>query len=368
VGAGGVEEVTNSPNASFALIEDCREVILADYERALEVAGSLLIRDRRAKAQVMANANQILSDMGTALLAGLPLSDDPPQLFAWDTALPGATPGVYPRESLLAASVFFRTAFTTLSERIQDDSATALLLRRLVTTLEQSVSTRSREAATSYAGFLLSKVHEAHLAERRRIARELHDRIGQCLSVAHRQAELAVMHRAGDPAKAMVKIERTREAVQEAMWRLRQLTSDLHPLEPIQSLEKALLAHLDVIGAEDVVVELAVNGDENWVAPAISEECLLILTEATRNALSHARASTIVIRVDIAPHELLAAVIDDGCGFDSDRPPARHSLGLISIHERVALLGGTVTITSEVERGTRIDLAVPLRGSLDESN
>ncbi len=355
---------TQSPSA--ALIEECRADILAKYEQDLEVVGSVLVQDEQAKAQVMANANQILTDIAAALDNGLPHSDESFRFLSWDIGLTRAATGVHPKESLLAASVFFRAAFTILSKWIQDDSEADRLLRNVVTTLEQSVSLRIREAATSYAGFLLSKVHEAHVAERGRIARELHDRIGQSLSVAHRQAELCVMYRTSDPAQAVVKMERVQEAIQEAMWRLRQLTSDLHPLEPIQSLEKALLAHLEAIGVEDMTAELVVNGDEVWATPAISEECLLILSEAIRNALRHGRPSSIYIRVDIAPHELRASVIDDGCGFDVNRRPAHHSLGLASIQERAALLGGMVTISTEVGRGTRIDLAVPLPGSFDD--
>lgn len=351
---------------SVALIEECRADILARYEQDLEAVGSVLVRDPHARAQVIANANQILTDIAAALSTDLPQSDEAFRFLSWDIGLTRAAAGVHPKESLLAASVFFRAAFSVLSKRLQGDSETDRLLRHVVNTLEQSVSIRIREAATSYAGFLLSKVHEAHVAERGRIARELHDRIGQSLSVAHRQAELSVMYRTTDPAKAIAKMERTQEAIREAMWRLRQLTSDLHPLEPIQSLEKALLAHLETIGAEDLRAELVVNGDEVWATPAISEECLLILSEGIRNALSHGKPSAISIRVDIAPHELRASVADDGRGFDVNRPSDRHSLGLASIQERAALLGGMVTISSEVGRGTRIDLAVPLPGSVDE--
>ncbi|GGL11967.1 two-component sensor histidine kinase [Sphaerisporangium melleum] len=316
----------------------------------------------------MVKANQILTDMGRAVRSGLPPTEESLAAIARGLATTEETEGVHPRESLLAASVFFRTAFTTLSRRMQGDSESAHLLRRLVTILEESISLRIREAANGYAGFLLSKVHEAHLAERRRIARELHDRIGQCLSVAHRQAELASMLRNDAPATAAVKIERAQEAIQEAMRRLRQLTSGLHPHESMQGLEKALLAHLELIGADDAGVELLVNGDESWLSPAVGEECLLILGEATRNALSHADASAILIRVDIAPHALHASVVDDGRGFDSRLPPARNGLGLVSIEERVTLMGGTVSITSEVGRGTRIEFTVPLRGSLDQEN
>ncbi|MEO3794298.1 sensor histidine kinase [Nonomuraea sp. B10E15] len=326
----------------------------------------MLINDQVTKAQVMTNAGQILTEMAGALRAGRLQDDDETSRFlAWDIGVARASAGVHPRESLMAASVFFRAAFATLSQRLQDDTHAAHMLRLVVTALEQSISLRIREAANSYTGILLNKVTEAQMAERRRIARELHDRIGHSLSVAQRQLELSNMYRPGEPAKALAKLEMAQQAIQETMYSLRQVTSDLHPPGG-STLEKGLLSYLDIIGTDDVQIELIVNGDQTWAPPTVSEECLLILREAARNALTHGDPSAILIRIDVAPHELVACVIDNGCGFDPDGQPPKGSLGLSSIRERTQLLGGTVTIASKPGRGARVDLAVPIQRRLDD--
>ncbi len=357
----GEQDATGTAN----LIEECRADILSKYEQGLASIGSVLIRDQHTKAQVMANAGEILTEMAGTLRAGRLLDDETSRFLSWDIGVARASAGIHPRESLLAASVFFRAAFTTLSHRLQDDTQAARLLRLVVTALEQSISLRIREASSSYTGFLLNQVTEAQMAERRRIARELHDRIGHSLSVAQRQLELSNLYRPAEPAKALAKLEMAQQAIQETMCSLRQVTSDLHPPEG-RTLEKGLLGYLDVIGTDDVQVELVVNGDQSWAPPIVSEECLLILREAARNALTHGDPSTIFIRIDVAPHELIASVIDDGCGFDPSQQAPKGSLGLSSIRERTHLLGGTVTIVSEPGKGARVDLAVPIQRRPDD--
>lgn len=347
------------------IIEECRTDILQKYEQGLTAIGSVLIKDQRTKTQVMTNASQILTEMANTLRTGRLQDDEESVFLAWDIGVSRASAGVHPRESLMAASVFFRAAFTTLSQRLLGESQAAQLLKLVVTALEQSISVRIREAASSYTGFLLNKVTEAQLAERQRIARELHDRIGHSISVAQRQLELSNLYRPTEPAKALAKLEMAQQAIQETMYNLRQVTSDLHPPGG-RTLEKGLLGYLDMVGADDVQIELVVNGDQSWAPPNVSEECLLILREAARNALTHGAPSAILIRIDVAPHELVASVIDDGCGFDPDQPTPKGSMGLSSIRERTQLLGGTVTIASEPGRGVRIDLTVPLQRRSDD--
>jgi signal transduction histidine kinase len=134
---------------------------------------------------------------------------------------------------------------------------------------------------------------------------------------------------------------------------------------PSTSLEKALLGFIEDARVGAVDIRLRVNGDETWASAAIRDESFLILREAVLNALRHGEPTMVIVRADIAPHELRASVKDDGKGFDPRRGSASGGIGLSSMRERSEIIGGTLTICSELTRGTQLELLVPLPGLAD---
>jgi signal transduction histidine kinase len=204
-----------------------------------------------------------------------------------------------------------------------------------------------------------NRVHEARLDERRRIARELHDRLGEVLTVGLRQLDLDEIIGPEIPeGQAAI----AREVLVEAMRRLRLVTSGLRD-EPVTSFEKALADFLNRVCA-DADVHLVVIGDETWASAALIDEAFLIVREALRNALNHGVPQSVVVGVEVTRRELRAWVDDDGkgfaCGEDAESPAA--GTGLATMRERAALLGGTVSIVSKPGRGTSVELSVPLAG------
>jgi signal transduction histidine kinase len=202
-------------------------------------------------------------------------------------------------------------------------------------------------------------VHEARLDERRRIARELHDRLGEVLTVGLRQLDLDEILGPQIPEGQSAV---AREVLVEAMRRLRLVTSGLRD-EPVTSFEKALADFLNRVCA-DADVHLVVLGDEAWASPGIIDEAFLIVREALRNALTHGAPQSVVVGVEVTRRELRAWVDDDGtgfvCGDDGESPAA--GTGLATMRERAALLGGCLAIASKPGRGTSIELSVPLAG------
>jgi signal transduction histidine kinase len=86
-----------------------------------------------------------------------------------------------------------------------------------------------------------------------------------------------------------------------------------------------------------------------------------IAQEALHNALRHAGARAVRVRLEERPGEVVLSVADDGRGFDPDAPALRsRSLGLTSMEERAAALGGTLRIASARGAGTTVDLELPL--------
>jgi len=340
------------------LIESQRNEILQAYAQALGESASRLAQDSAALEQAIRNAGQILDDVASALRTGRTDPNDSYRLLAWEIGTSRARAGVHPDESLAAATIWFETVVKSLSRRLESRSEPLPMFTLAVLGLERSILTRIRESSASYSSFLLNMAREAQTKERRRIARELHDRIGYGVSVAQRNLELFDMHWPHDPVAAVAKVEIAQQAIQDLMQNLRAVTSDLHPAEPLNNLEKALLRYIESAGRDEVDVRLQVNGDETWASPTVIDESFLILREAARNAFSHASPSMLLIRVDVAPHELRGSVEDDGSGFE---PGSRSGdgVGLITMRDRAQALSGRLTVTSSRGNGTLVELYVP---------
>jgi signal transduction histidine kinase len=362
----GHGSVTGSPQlgpgssryAFAASIEADRAEILAEYVRKLDEIGSPVVRDPVSREQVTGHADQILDDVIASVRAGGVRLEDR-HLLAWDIGEARAASGVHPRESLRAAEVLFDVTVAVLRRHLSADSDSFIVG---VLAMNRSISARIGEAVIAYAGFLLNKIHEAHIEERWRIARDLHDRIGHGLSVAHQQLEMYDVYRETEPIRAAARVEVAQQALDEAMLSLRAAISGLRLDVPARSLEKALVAFVEDVRPDNVDIHVWVNGDETWASAAVRDESFLVLREAVRNALNHGAPTVVVVRGDVAPHELRASVKDDGRGFDPAGRPQSGGVGLSSMRERAELMGGTLLVSSEPGRGTQIELLVPLPG------
>jgi signal transduction histidine kinase len=352
------ESTEPSRHALAARLEAERSQILADYVHALDSSDSTVAGDPTAREQTVAHASQSLTDIARSIRAGRVLIDERSSMLAWGIGETRAARAVPTRESWRAAMVFVETVVDWAVSHL--DAGAPETFGLILLTLTQSITVRVREATEAYTSYLLNRIHEAHLNERHRIARELHDRVGDGLSVAHRQLEL--FHDYGDrePVKAAVRAEKAHQAVLESLESLRSVITDLRLEAPLKSLEKALAGYLDSVPAGDGKLRLRVNGDETWVPTTVREESFLIIREAIRNALAHGAPSEITVWVDIAPHELRAVVEDTGCGFDRAEVETATTAGLSSMQERAALLGGMVLVKSQPGHGTQVELTVPL--------
>lgn len=232
----------------------------------------------------------------------------------------------------------------------------SLTARRLVRTLIDDL----RADSVTYVEALIDAVHAENMAERTRIARELHDHIGNSISGAYRRLELLEIYRESDPAKASLSADCAREDLRGILERLQSLLSGLRLSETEHGLERALTDYLGTVQEQDAVASLEINGDENWLDNNTREQLFLVLREAARNAFRHADPAHLSITVCISAHEVRATVRDDGVGFDPT-PRPRNSSGLASMRERIELLGGTLNTDSAPGRGTRVEVLVPLR-------
>jgi signal transduction histidine kinase len=200
------------------------------------------------------------------------------------------------------------------------------------------------------------------LSERNRLALELHDVVSQKLFSLVLTAEAAATQLDRDPAAARAQVQRLRELAREALDELRSLIFGLRPPElERDGLEGTLRKEVEMLRrVHGVQIELSADGFDSPSADGERNLAILrIAHEALHNALRHAQARHVTVRLSDAPGALTVEVTDDGVGFDPDRAELRsRHLGLTSMEERARELGGCLEIRSAPGAGTTVRMAV----------
>jgi signal transduction histidine kinase len=195
--------------------------------------------------------------------------------------------------------------------------------------------------------------------ERGRLARELHDAMSQSLFSLQLAAATAARELERDPAAAAAPLAMVRDLATRLSTELRRAVDGLRPADLARDgLAATLRAQLTLAGrARDVPVDVTV-GELPELDPDVEHQVLRIAQEAVSNALRHAGASRVT--VDVGPPPVVLRVRDDGRGFDPDARAVRsRRLGLTSMHERAASLGGALAVTSARGQGTTVELRLP---------
>ncbi len=195
------------------------------------------------------------------------------------------------------------------------------------------------------------------LSERNRLALELHDVVSQKLFSLVLTAEAAATQLDRDPLAARQQVERLGVIAREALDELRSLIFGLRPPDlQRDGLEGALRKEVEMLrGVHGVEIELICDGGVDGGDDARELTVLRIVDEALHNALRHARARHIRVRLTDSGIE----VTDDGVGFEPERPELRSQhLGLTSMEERARELGGRIEIRSAPGVGTSVLLKV----------
>ncbi|MBW4078012.1 MAG: PAS domain-containing protein [Acidobacteria bacterium] len=226
-------------------------------------------------------------------------------------------------------------------------------------TEERSEERRSRQFAR--------QIVEVEEAQRRQLARELHDEPLQLfLHLARRIETLSAVP--GVPREVVSALEEARGQSLDAASRLRTLARDLRPpaldqLGLVAALS-SLVAHLDADG--ELSAQLEVRGVARRLMPDVELGAFRIVQESCNNALRHANATHLNVIVAFSDDLLELTIVDDGKGFDlgeSSPPGSLPSLGIIGMRERARLLGGTLSVHSTPGVGTVVQAALGLEAS-----
>lgn len=208
------------------------------------------------------------------------------------------------------------------------------------------------------------KLINAQEEERRTIARELHDEVGQVLTAI--KVELSIAQRQiedqGLPAESLAEAQAIADG---GLRTVRDITELLHPaaLDDL-GLAAAIDASLRGLARRhDIKVEFSQLDMAERLAPMTEVAAYRIVQEAITNVARHSRAAHCSVKLVRLASKLMVEVEDDGTGFDPNTIRGNGGFGLVGIRERAAHLGGSVHIVSARGQGTRVSVELPVENA-----
>lgn len=200
----------------------------------------------------------------------------------------------------------------------------------------------------------LSALYDGQEQERRRIARELHDGLGQLLA----GIRMNLQHYSIQTPETSEKIN---QHLTQAMEELHRISNNLHPPVIAESGLRTALRYLcdDTSASTPLKCEFSVNGDPEHVNTATAGHIYRICQEAVSNAARHSGADLFQLQLIIKPHQYVVIAEDNGNGFSFPVGFQRTGNGLRNIEERVALLGGRFSLESSPGNGTTLRVIIP---------
>lgn len=208
-----------------------------------------------------------------------------------------------------------------------------------------------------------SKIIKAQEDERRRVSREIHDGPAQAMANIVFRAEVCERLLDVDVVRAKTEIAELRDMVRGCLKETRKIIFDLRPMTLDDlGLIPTIKRFLDTVKERSgLQYDLRVLGEEKRQEAYVEIGLFRIVQEAVNNIEKHAKAYSIKIVIEFRREAIMAAIEDDGIGFDTVENIGSESFGLLGMKERVNLLKGDLIIKSEKGKGTRIVVRMNLR-------
>jgi ligand-binding sensor domain-containing protein/two-component sensor histidine kinase len=206
----------------------------------------------------------------------------------------------------------------------------------------------------------IQRRYELVLAERTRIAREVHDTLMQGVTGISLQLEVASQQILDSPAAAKTRVDRALTRLDAVLAEARQCILELRAHDPVEGdLGRAVTTLVQELSeGHAITTRVAVDGDPRKLSPRVETELLRIAREAITNALVHSGASVLEVSLRFEPRHVRLLLCDDGKGFDLQQIPYSH-FGIRGMRERAQQLGAEWQLRSAPGAGTAVEVAVP---------
>jgi PAS domain S-box-containing protein len=209
---------------------------------------------------------------------------------------------------------------------------------------------------------LASNIENIREEEKIKIAREIHDELGQQLTGL--KMDISWLARRLDPGDTSIqsKLKEILQLLDETVKSVRRIASELRPglLDDL-----GLIAAIEWQGQEfekrsGISVSFTFSGSDEAINSRVSTGLFRIFQESLTNVARHARAKQILVTLNVNAHEANLQISDDGVGFDAQEVENKKTLGLLGMNERTMMMGGKYTIASEPGKGTQVMVVVPM--------
>jgi PAS domain S-box-containing protein len=218
---------------------------------------------------------------------------------------------------------------------------------------------RSREELRE----LSAAAHSIREQEQRRMAREIHDELGQSLTALKMDVAWMLGNLSAGSPSLTEKLDTMQAQLDETVAATRRISADLRPL---------MLDDLGLIPAAEwlaqtfsersgIPCKLHIRPPDIELAEPHASTLYRILQESLTNVARHAKASEVDVVIEQTDGALTLSVKDDGRGFSQAEARAQKTYGLLGVRERTLLLGGDASVTSEPGRGTTVDVRIPVK-------
>jgi len=252
----------------------------------------------------------------------------------------------------------------TLKTLVRDKVAAQDELQQAHDLLEQRVDERTAQLKFEMTARKEAEVHfKATLAERTRLAQELHDTLEQSLTGIGLQLDTAtkLFERRADGANRH--LELARNLMTQSQVELRRSIWDLRSreLEEFDLPSAMRLSAQQILEGTCVAVEVETTGEGRALCEVVEENLLRIAQEAVTNVIKHAGASAVRISLEFGPQAVMLLVKDNGRGFTPDNCPGSRDghFGLLGMSERAKRLNGQLRVTSTPGSGTCLEVEIP---------
>ena len=234
------------------------------------------------------------------------------------------------------------------------DYFVSLLLDR---TEQHQAALREQQARQEFTQQLIASQE----AERQRIAAELHDSLGQNLSVIKNRAQLA-LQLPGLSSETTRQLEAIERVVSEAIAETRNLAHNLRPLhvEQVGLTDSLRVLIREISQSSDIRFERRLENVDDLFTGNAATIVYRIVQEALNNLIKHSRAREAAVTLERDVRAVRLRVVDDGVGFDTSIVRTQGGLGLRNIKERVDMLGGTLILQSTPGQGTQMTIELPV--------
>ncbi len=196
--------------------------------------------------------------------------------------------------------------------------------------------------------------------ERKRIAADLHDGVGQTIMALKMNLLGINDHIKFENPKAKEIYEKAVDLATESAKEVRSISHQMMPNALIKSgLASAIREFLQNIELQNLKINLEVNNLNEPLEPTTEKVLYRVIQELVNNVIKHAQANTLNISIDKTDKEIVAKIEDNGKGFDTERPDYE-GIGLKNIQDRIAYLKGKIIIESSKNSGTNVQITIPL--------